>query len=85
MPFLSSRFFSSFFRALFRYLPKDLVDAELEGALTQWSVPTGIAFTHTPYAATADIIFSWSDLSATNNYLFDGPGGALAIVAGKVR
>ena len=60
------------------YLPRERVVAELSDAFAKWAEPTGLAFAHTDDAAAARITVAWADRSADNEFIFDGPGGALA-------
>ena len=58
------------------YLETAAVEAELAAAFGAWAGPTGLTFEHV--AADAQVTISFVDHTATNEFAFDGPGGALA-------
>ena len=52
---------------------------ELAAAFAPWGAATGITFVRGGAAAVADLTIRWDERVKTNDFLFDGPGGALAV------
>ena len=59
-------------------LAHDDAIAVIASAFQEWAVPTGIVFEQAATAEEGDIKLCWSDLSQTNEFAFDGPGGKLS-------
>jgi len=60
------------------YLKLASVLAELAAAFEAWSAPCGVTFTREVDATRATLHIDFDDRSEVNEFVFDGPGGALA-------
>ena len=52
------------------------LSAEISSAFAQWATPTGLTFEQV--ASGGQLSIAFTDRSAENDFVFDGPGGALA-------
>jgi hypothetical protein len=59
-------------------LPIEGVEAELTKAFSVWEQPSGLRFAQKAQKSDATITIDFDDRTAKNDFLFDGPGGALA-------
>ena len=60
-------------------LPWDLLQHELTAAFAPWGAASGITFVRGGAAADANLTLRWGERAQANEFLFDGPGGALAV------
>ena len=49
----------------------------IAAAFQEWAVPTGLSFERVKDKVSADVKVTWSDMSSSNEFQFDGPGGKL--------